>query len=132
VARLELAAIAEQQRQPAKAISQYRAVLNLTPDSDRALDKLAWILATTSDAQLRNGKEAVGLAGRANDLTKHNSSEVLTTLAAAYAEQGLFAQAVAASREASELARKNNQPEILSRNEALLQLYQAKRPFHQD
>ncbi|HWW02311.1 MAG TPA: glycosyltransferase family 39 protein [Candidatus Acidoferrum sp.] len=132
MARLELAAIAEQQCEPAKAISQYRAVLNLTPDSDRALDKLAWILATSSEAQLRNGKEAVGLAERASGLTGHSSARVLTTLGAAYAEQGLFAQAVAASREASELARKNNQPEILSQNEALLQLYQAKRPFHQE
>lgn len=131
-ARLELAAIAERQCQPAKAISQYRAVLSLMEDSVRALDKLAWLLATSRDAQLRNGKEAVQLAERADELTSHSSAGVLTTLAAAYAEQGLFAQAVATSAKASELARKNNQNDIVSLNEQLLRLCQAERPFHQE
>lgn len=130
-AHLELALLCNRQHRPAEAIRHYQTISRLKPDFVRALDDLAWLLATCQEAQLRNGAEAVRLAERANELTGHSSPAVLTTLAAAYAEQGLFAQAVATSQKASELALKNNQQELLSQNEALLHLYQANRPFHQ-
>ena len=40
---------------------QLREALRLSPNATLALDKLAWILSTSTDASLRNGKEAITL-----------------------------------------------------------------------
>jgi hypothetical protein len=64
----------------------------------------ARILASSSNASLRNGTEAVDLAERANDLTSGVDPMVLDTLAAAYAEKGEFTQAVASAQKSVDLA----------------------------
>ena len=69
---------------------------------------LAWVLATSPDAALRDGAKAFELAkeiiertGRADDA---NRIIVLRTLAAGYAETGRFAQAIEIAQQASQLA----------------------------
>ena len=47
-----------------EAASHYETAIQLSPDSSEALNALAWLLATTPDAQLRNGTRAVLLAGK--------------------------------------------------------------------
>ena len=103
----------------------------MAPDSSRALNGLAWILATDRSAQVLNGREAVELAERANELAGHKSAEAMTTLAAAYAAAGRFEQSVATARQAMDLARKAGQNEIVAANEKQLQFYRASRPFQQ-
>ena len=44
------------------AIAEYEQALNITPDDRVALNNLAWILATSSDASMRDGARAVTLA----------------------------------------------------------------------
>jgi tetratricopeptide (TPR) repeat protein len=53
----------------------------------------AWLYATTSDAQLRNGANAVALATEAAKLTQWKDDTVLDVLAAGYAEAGDFKSA---------------------------------------
>jgi hypothetical protein len=69
---------------------------------------LAWVLATSPDASLRDGAKAVALAkkvieraGHANDV---NTVIVLRTLAAGYAEIGRFTEAIETAQQASQLA----------------------------
>ena len=76
-----------------EAMSEFAAALLIQPDYPDALDGLAWILSTTTNADFRNGAEAVKLAGRACELTGQQDAEKLKTLAAAYAEAGQFAEA---------------------------------------
>ena len=52
--------------------------------------------------QSRNGEEALGLATRLNQMMGSDAL-ALDTLAAAYAEAGLFAEAVAAAHKAAAL-----------------------------
>jgi len=69
-----------------------------------ALNNLAWVLATCPDAGLRNGPEAVRLAGHACELTHYGRPLFIGTLAAAYAEAGRFPEAVTTAEKAEQLA----------------------------
>lgn len=69
------------------------------------LNNLAWLLATCSDATVRNGEAAVRLASRANQLSAGGNPAVIETLAAANAEAGQFPEALAAAEQARQNSR---------------------------
>ena len=92
------------QGETAEALAHWRAVIDLTPTDAAALRQAAWILATSSQASLRNGQEALALAVRAAEVSGTQDAEVLDTLAAAYAESGRFTDAVLTARRALALA----------------------------
>jgi tetratricopeptide (TPR) repeat protein len=77
-----------------EAAAHFRRALALAPDLVQALAELASILATSNDPALRNGKEAVELATRACELTRHKDPGVQLVLSEAYAENGRFGDAV--------------------------------------
>ncbi|MBI4877880.1 MAG: tetratricopeptide repeat protein [Acidobacteria bacterium] len=88
---------------PRQAVEHWRAALVRAPDDAALLNHVAWVLATSPEAALRNGVEAVKLAQRAERLTGGRDAAVLDTLAAAYAETGRFWEAVQAARRAAAL-----------------------------
>ena len=90
--------------QPDKAIPQFQEAIRLHPDDPRPLGRLAWLLATSPDASLRDGFKAVELAQRAARLSGGSEPGFLDTLAAAYAEAGRFPEAVKTAEEARTLA----------------------------
>jgi len=53
------------------------------------------------------------------------------TLAAAYAEAGRFDDAIATAQKACDLAEKSGEKDLLLKNQELLKLYRANRPFHE-
>ncbi|HOQ59039.1 MAG TPA: hypothetical protein PKZ08_00325 [Vicinamibacterales bacterium] len=75
------------------------------PDNPAVLRRVAWQLATARDDRFRDGVKAVELAERAARLTARRDPLALEALMAAYAEQGRFAEAAAAGREAVAVAR---------------------------
>jgi protein O-mannosyl-transferase len=82
-----------QKGRPSEAIAHWQNALALQPDSVDSLNNLAWVLATFPDSWIRNRKQALALAERANQLSGNNSPAILRTLAAAYAENGRFTEA---------------------------------------
>lgn len=114
---------------PAEAAKHYEAAIRLQPDTATALNALAWIRATSRDAGLRNGAEAVRLAESACRLTGRKIVAYLGTLAAAYAESQRFDDAVAASREALALARASGDSAVSAQIEARMALYRSHRPY---
>jgi len=68
------------------------------PDFVPAQNNLAWVLATCPQNNLRNGREALKLAQRANQLSRGNDPLILRTLAATYAENNQFTNAIAVDR----------------------------------
>ena len=86
--------------QVARAVIEWQEALRLDPQCLFALDNLAWVLATSPDDSLRNGPEAMALATRAVQLTEDGNPMVLRTLAAAYAENGRFAEAIQTAQRA--------------------------------
>lgn len=74
------------------AVADYEKAISLDANMAAALNNLAWIRAT-GDPEFRNGKTALELATRAQEITKGLDSSVLDTLAAANAELGRFSDA---------------------------------------
>jgi Flp pilus assembly protein TadD len=112
------------------AAIQYREALRLQPDSLLALTSLAWVLAVDPSDRVRNGPEAVTLAERACQLTEFRNPSFLGTLAAAYAEAGRFEDAIHTAGQARDLARTAGNQKLAERNQQLLELYRAGKPFH--
>jgi hypothetical protein len=90
-----------------------------------ALNDLAWILATSSDASIRDGARAVALAAKAVQSAGRDPNFV-RTLAAARAEIGQFAEAVATAEAAKALASAQSKPELASKLEEEIALYRAR------
>jgi protein O-mannosyl-transferase len=119
------------QGKTADAIGEFQRSLSIEPNQPDTLNDLAWILATSPHAEFRNGTEAVKLATRACELT-HNAHPVLMgTLAAAYAEAGLWGEAVGAAQKAHDLAAAAGEKVLAERNLQLQQFYRAHQPFRE-
>jgi protein O-mannosyl-transferase len=89
-----------------EAISAWQQSLSFDPDNADAANNIAWARATAADPDLRDGREALELAQRALQSGGENPV-ALRTLAAAQAENGQFAEAIATCRRGEELAQKN-------------------------
>jgi cytochrome c-type biogenesis protein CcmH/NrfG len=108
-----------------------KEALRLCPDSADALNNLAWTLATSPAARLRDGRQAVELAKRACVLTEGKETMMMGTLAAAQAEAGDFEAAVATAEQACALATAAGQSDLLKTNSQLLELYHQHLPYHE-
>ena len=82
----------------AEAVTQLKAALQTCPDTADAMNNLAWTLATSEVAELRDGARAVELAERACELTHYRETMMVGTLASAYAEAGRFDDAIATAK----------------------------------
>jgi tetratricopeptide (TPR) repeat protein len=120
----KLAAALAQSGQPAKAIAEYSRTLQLNPGLVDAANNLAWLLATCPDRSLRDGPRAVELARQASERSGRQNPTVLGTLAAAYAETGRLPDAVAAAREARQLALSQNNSALAATLASQLRRYQ--------
>ena len=109
-----------------EAISEYEQALNIAPEDSLALNNLAWILATCSDASMRDGARAVTLAAKAVQASGGRDASFVRTLAAAHAEAGHFAEAVATAEAAKALANTQSKPELARRLEEEITLYRAR------
>jgi len=118
----------------AEAIAYYEKALKLESKDDGILNNLAWVLATSPDEKLRNGRRAIELATDACKLTEYKLPHILSTLAAAYAETGDFTNAIKWATKAVELANKGKGDDKESDQETKdavkkeLENYKAKKP----
>jgi tetratricopeptide (TPR) repeat protein len=108
------------------AIAEYEQALNITPEDSVSLNNLAWILATSSDASMRDGARSVTLAVKAVQSSGGKDPNFLRTLAAARAEAGQFAEALATAETAKALASTQGKPELASKLEEEIALYRAR------
>ena len=93
-----------QKGRPSEAIAHWQNALALQSDSVDSLNNLAWVLATFPENWIRNRRQALALAERANELSSNNSPVILRTLAAAYAENGRFTEARVTAERGLQLA----------------------------
>jgi len=107
-----------------EAISHYRQALHFESDWLLPMKDIAWILATHPDPRIRNAGEAIRLAERAAELTKHQDATVLLTLAAAYAADEQFKTAVIIAQEALRLAADAGDNLLANRTRKQLELYE--------
>jgi tetratricopeptide (TPR) repeat protein len=143
-AHLRLAHALSGRGENAEALKHWRAGLQRQPNDLQALREAAWVLATSADASLRNGSEALALAVRALELSEERRARskgksngdadrgeedisILDTLAAAYAECGRFSDAVLTARRALASGKYTRAEELKRR----MDLYERQMPFHE-
>ncbi len=102
--------------------------LRLNAELSPALADCAWLLATHDGAATEDAGRAVEWAARACRLTRHADPAYLDALAAAYAADGQFSNAVAVAGQALALAGTPLQRQIAER----LNFYHEGRPYRAD
>jgi len=122
---LGLAGLLAAQGRTDESLFQLNETVRLNPDCVEALNNLAWALATSPRAEIRDGPRAVALAQHACELTHFEKTIYIGTLAAAFAEAGKFDDAIATAQRACEVAAKNGETNLLERNQELLARYRA-------
>ena len=92
---------------------------------------MAWTLATTKDAKIRDSVQAVKFAQRACELTDYKQPGVLDTLAAAYASADNFPPALETAQKAIKLASSTDKKELAQQIQDRLNLYKANQSYHE-
>jgi tetratricopeptide (TPR) repeat protein len=111
----------------AEAIADFEAALKVEPEDTAILNNLAWVLATSPQADLRDGKRAVELATKACELTEYKLPHILSTLAASFAESGNFDTAIEWSQKAVDMDDPENDEQLAKE----LASYQKKQPWRE-
>jgi tetratricopeptide (TPR) repeat protein len=111
----------------AAAIADYEKAYKLRPKDSGLLNNFAWVLCTSPDDKLRNGKRALEMAEEASKLTDYKQGHILSTLAAAHAELGDFDNAKKWSQKAIEAGR-DDQKDALRKE---LESYNARKPIRE-
>jgi len=126
-----LAIALDERGQPAEAIEHYERALGISPQSVSALNNLAWLLATSSDASHRDGAKAIQLARQADQLSGGTNALVLRTLAAGYAEVGQFEKAIETGRTAMRVAQMQSDDSLATTLEQEIALYELGLPYRE-
>ena len=104
------------------ALTDYREVLRIHPDFERAQCRIALILAMCPENSVRDGKQALELAERIYSRRKIQNLETLLALAAAHAETGDFEKAFAFQDKAQ------GYPGLTDEERIRISMYQSRRP----
>ena len=113
----------------AAALADLEKAMELQPDNDTVLNNLAWVLATSPDDAVRDGKRAIGIAVKACELTEWKQPHVISTLAAAHAESGDFDEAKKYSRQAVDGSDESS--EVRDQLKSELASYEAGNPWRE-
>ncbi len=113
----------------AAAIADLEKAVEAEPEDEGVLNNLAWLLATSPEDSIRDGKRAVELATKACELSEWKKPHIVSTLAAAHAESGDFEQAKVFSRRAVEGAEEED--DVRSQLRSELASYEAGKPWRE-
>ncbi len=94
----------------------------MEPDA-ATLSRIAWLLATCPQAELRDCARAVDLASHACAITEYLHARSLAALAAAHAECGNWSQAVRRAERTIEVARAEGDVGLAESSQRRLELY---------
>ena len=111
------------------AIAHYEKALALAPQDPHSRNNMAWALATSSDASIRDGTRAVSLAQEAVELSGGKEPNFLRTLAAAYAENKRFAEAISVAKQGHAIASAQSNWALADKIRADIALYRRRTPL---
>jgi tetratricopeptide (TPR) repeat protein len=112
-----------------EAIKQWQEALAIQPENGNAASNLAWVYATSPEDSLRDGTRAADLGEKALRISAGKIPMIYKVLAAAYAENGRFADAVETAQRGAELATSQGNPALAAELESNVALYQSGRPL---
>jgi protein O-mannosyl-transferase len=118
-----------QQGHVREAIEQWQEALAAQPENGNAASNLAWVFATCPEVSIRDGTRAVELGEKALRISGGKIPMIYKVLAAAYAENGRFAEAVETAQHGAELATGQGNPALAAELGSNIALYQSGRPL---
>ncbi|PYI63700.1 MAG: hypothetical protein DMF07_09515 [Verrucomicrobia bacterium] len=118
-----------QQGQIREAIKQWQDALGIEPENGNAASNLAWVFATCPDDSIRDGRRAVELAEKALRISGGKIPMIFRVLAAAYAEDGRFSQAIESAQRGAALATSQGNSGLAAELQSNIALYQAGTPL---
>ncbi len=113
------------------AIEAYRLAYKYDTNLVEAMQPLVWIEATSRNASLRNGPEAVQVAEQAVRVTRGENPIVLDALGAAYAETGQFDKAIETTKKAIDIAVAAGATPVAEDIRIRLRFYLGHRPYRE-
>src|SRR5262249_53047424 len=128
-AHYNLAVALAEKGETVDAIAHYEKAIEAQPDLFEALTNLAWIFASSSGANIRNGPKPVELAEKASRLTQDTTPVVRRTLAAAYATNKSFDKALETPRRALQSAQEQRNSELAESIRREMSLYEVGLPY---
>jgi tetratricopeptide (TPR) repeat protein len=114
------------------AIAHYETALALAPEDPHSRNNIAWVLATSSNDSIRDGAKAIGFAEQAVALSGGREPQFLRTLAAAYAENGRFSEAIAAAQQAAAIANMQGKQRLATNLANDLMFYRTDLPLREN
>jgi tetratricopeptide (TPR) repeat protein len=119
------------EHQYANAKADFAKAIELNPEDPKAYNAAAWLMATCPDAKFRDGPKAIELAGKSCEITSWRLPSTIDTLAAAYAEDGKFDDAIKSENQAIEIwsSRWRHVDASIKAARDRLELYQAGKPY---
>ena len=118
-----------QQGHVREAIDQWQESLAIQPENGNAASNLAWVFATCPQDSIRDGTRAAELGEKALRISGGKIPMIYKVLAAAYAENGRFADAIETAQRGAELATTQGNPGLAAELESNIALYQSGRPL---
>jgi len=117
----------------AEAVDTYQSALKIQEDEEGGiLNNLAWVLATSTKDNVRDGEKALKYAKEACEVTDYSQAHILSTLAAAHAEKGDFKEARRWSKKAVEVAGGDEAAaDIRDHLKKEMEAYEAKQPWRE-
>jgi len=118
-----------QQGHVREAIEQWQDALRIEPENGNAASNLAWVFATCPETSIRDGARAVELGEKALRISGGKIPMIFRVLAAAYAENGRFSEAIETAQRGAELANSQGNIGLASELQRNITLYQASTPL---
>jgi len=118
-----------QQGRIREAIEQWQDALAIEPENGNAASNLAWVFATCPDDSIRDGRRAVELAEKALRISGGKIPMIFRVLAAAYAEDGRFSQAIESAQRGADLATSQSNSGLAAELQSNIALYKAGTPL---
>ena len=112
-----------------QALTHYREALRINPSWPEVANRLAWILATHTNSQFRQGKESVELSEQVCQATNYSNPLFLDTLGAAYAEVERFEQATKIAQLAKKIATSKGLFDLAAQIQNRILAYREHRPI---
>ncbi len=117
-----------QQGHVREALDQWQEVLAIQPENGNAASNLAWVFATCPEGSIRDGTRAVELGEKALRISGGKIPMIFRVLAAAYAENGRFSDAIEIARRGADLANSQGNPALATELASNIALYESGRP----
>ncbi|HEV2691667.1 MAG TPA: tetratricopeptide repeat protein [Verrucomicrobiae bacterium] len=118
------------QNQTSNAVAELWAAVRAEPYNPEVLTTVARCLAADPDAAVRDGRNAVVFAMKANELAYEHNAAVFDVLGMAFAETGDFTNAVASAENAIELGTEAKMADVPAFQNRL-ELYRKQQPWRE-